>query len=275
MKNVYDLIEELRSLKQLNTLEAYDRIKKVLYEYSIPINVVEHNPFKIIRYRRHNNGEEIFNNVSELSYRIDLEKITNFGRCNEPKQGFFYCADNRNEVAGISELVTVFRGEENSEDEILTVGAWKVKNPLLLAMILPPVSKRGLNPEFNQMALFYDKFNEDFFDFQAMRPLVEFLAKEFTLDTTRDNSNYLLTAAFTNYVKDKAPNLDGLMYASVKAELKDTNIVLFPNAVDTKLEFEAARKRGFKRVPRSKSFIEIETKDSTSVNLDNGKISWN
>jgi hypothetical protein len=106
-----------------------------------------------------------------------------------------------------------------------------------------------------------------------MKNLSEFLAKEYTLDLEKHKSNYKITCAFSNYIKEQFPEVDGIIYASIKSEYNGTNIVLWPEVVDEKTEFFAARKSIFKRFP-NKTFAEVQAFDSKSYDSVLDKISW-
>ncbi|MEH6706101.1 MAG: hypothetical protein V7691_15000 [Galbibacter orientalis] len=272
MKASEELIKRINELKEQDTISSYSHIKNILKNQIIPIPLYECKPFKLIRYRRHNKGEEFFEQSHQLSYRTDILNIKNFGRLNEPGQGLFYCNDNKNQNTGISEAVSIFRGKEDSNEEILTIGAWDLKESLNLAMILPTIENSGKNSEFDEMKKFYDGF-EQTEEFQDLKNFNEFLAKEFTLDLQKHKTNYKITCAFSNYIKEKVPEIDGIIYASVKSEFEGTNIVLWPEVVDKKLEFGAARKSIFKRVA-NKTFIEVKTIDSKDYDKKLDKIYW-
>ena len=89
----------------------------------------------------------------------------------------------------------------------------------------------------------------------------------------KHKSNYKITCAYANYIKELFPEIDGIIYSSVKSESNGTNIVLWPEVVDEKIDFFAARKSIFKRVD-DKNFVEIETFDSKSYDRKNDKIIW-
>lgn len=272
MRTSDELIAKLTELKESNSISSYPHIKNIIKNQRIPIAYTEIKPFKLIRQRRHNNGEKFFESAEQLSYRNEILKINNFGRANEPGQGFFYCNDNNNQNTGIAEAVSIFRGNENSDEEILTIGAWNVKENLKLAMILPSNENAGINGEFDKMKDFFNKF-EDCEDYEDMKNLSEFLAKEYTLDLEKHKSNYKITCAFSNYIKEQFPEVDGIIYASIKSEYNGTNIVLWPEVVDEQTEFFAARKSIFKRFP-NKTFAEVQAFDSKSYDSVLDKISW-
>ncbi|HEX9601270.1 MAG TPA: hypothetical protein VF985_07270 [Mariniflexile sp.] len=266
------IINKLKELKELDTISSYSHIKNILKNQIIPIPFYDYKPYKLIRFRRHNNGEKLFEKSEQLTYRKDILNIKDFGRANEPGQGFFYCNDNKNHSTGISEAVSIFRGNPNSEEEILTIGLWDLKEPLKLAMILPTAENKGKNSEFDEMKKFYDGFEESE-EFEELKKFNEFLAKEFTLDLQKHKSNYKITCAFSNYIKEEFPEVDGILYASVKSEFEGTNIVLWPEVAEKKLEFVAARKSTFKKVA-DKTYTELQTIDSKNYNKKTDKIEW-
>lgn len=272
MKHSDEIISKLKKLKEDNSINSYPHIKNILKNQRIPVAIIEYRPFKLIRFRRHNNGEEFFTNPEQLSYRKDILNIKNFGRANEPGQGFFYCNDNNNQNTGISEIVSVFRGNTESKEEILTIGAWNLKDSLNLAMILPSTENSGKHEQFDQMKEFYNNF-EDSPEYEDLKNLNEFLANEFSLDLEKHSSNYKITCAFSNYIKETFPELDGLMYTSLKSNHEGINIVLWPEVVETKTEFFAAKKSVYKRIV-DKTFVEVEIFDSKRFDNKKNEIIW-
>lgn len=272
MRPSEQIIAKLKELKEDNSISSYTHIKNILKNQLIPIVYSEFKPFRLIRYRRHNTNENFFESSEELSYRKDILNINKFGRLNEPGQGYFYCNDNNNQSTGIAEIVSVFRGNEESNEEILTIGTWNIKENLKLAMILPNNENIGINSEFDKMKELYNQFEESE-EFEDLKILNEFLANEFTLDLEKHKSNYKITCAFSNYIKEQFPEIDGIIYASIKSEFNGTNIVLWPEVVDKKIEFFAARKSIFKRVV-DKNFTEVKVFDNKSYDSKNDKIIW-
>ncbi len=259
MKPSEIIINRLNELKDDSSNSSYPHIKNILSNQLIPVAFIEHYPSNLIRYRRHNKGEKFFYNVEELTYRQDILDINNFGRANEPGQGLFYCNDNFNQEAGITEAVSIFRGNTESKEEILSVGAWNLKEKLTLAVILPSKSNHGINEEFDSIKEFYENF-EDSDNYKELIIFNEFLSKEFASDLIKHKSNYKITCAFSNYIKETYPNVDGIMYPSIKAEFKDINLVLWPEVIDKKMSFLTARRQIFTLVA-PKTFVETNVKD--------------
>lgn len=272
MKTSEQIIKRLKKLKGMDNVSSYSHIKNILKNQIIPVPHLEYKPNKLIRYRRHIKGEIFFEHSYELSYRTDIMNINSFGRANEPGQGLFYCNDDGNQETGISEAVSIFRGNTQSQEEILTIGAWDLKKPLSLVMILPTEENSGKNSEFDKMKEFYNSFEKSK-EFEDLKKFNEFLANEFTLDLEKHRSNYKITCAFSNYIKEKFPEIDGIIYASVKSEFNGINIVLWPEVVDEKLDFVAARKSVFRRVA-DKTFVEVKTFDSIEYHKKTDKIIW-
>ncbi|MAQ41523.1 hypothetical protein [Mesonia oceanica] len=274
MKVSDEIIAKLSKLKIDNSISSYPHIKNIIKNQRIPVVFNEIRPFKIIRYRSHNetNKNEFFKSSEELSYRTDILNINKLGRANESGQGLFYCNDNKNQNTGITEIVSVFRGNKESEDEVLTIGTWDVKENLRLAIILPSNETIGINKEFDEMKEHFNQFDKSP-EFEDLKNLLEYLANEYTLDIEKHNSNYKISCAYSMYIKERFPELDGIMYASVKSEYQGVNIVLWPEVVDEKLEFVGARKSVFKKV-KHKTFVEEQIKESIGYNLENDEINW-
>lgn len=274
MKVSDEIIAKLLELKADNSISSYPHIKNIIKNQRIPVAYRELRPYKLIRYRSHDdtNKDKFFESSKELSYNTDILNVNRFGRANESGQGLFYCNDNNNEDTGITEIVSIFRGNEDSNEEILTVGAWDIKENLILAVILPSIGNIGKNGEFDQMREYYNHF-ENSPEFEDLKNLNEFFANEYALDVEKHKSNYKISCAFSMYIKEQYTEVDGIIYESVKSEYKGTNIVLWPGVVDKKLKFVAARKSVFKRL-KNKTFIEEQIIESKSYNEVNDKIIW-
>jgi hypothetical protein len=271
------LITKLTELKESNSEATYTHILNILKNQIIPVPLATSKPFKLIRYRKHDssNKDKFFINSEELTYRKDIVDIKNFGRANEPGQGFFYCNDNNNQNTGIAEIFSVFRGNETCVEEVLTISAWNLKETLNLAVILPTEKNKGKNAELDKMVVDVKKFYKQFEnnpEFIDVKILNEFLANQFALDIELHNSNYKITSAFSNYIKEKFP-VDGIIYSSIKSEHQGINVVLWPEVVDQKLEFAAARKSTFK-LTKEKTFVEQDITESKGYDKINDIISW-
>lgn len=269
-----EIIAKLKKLKANNSVSSYPHIKNIIKNQRIPVVFKEIKPFKIIRYRSHNdvNRNDFFKSSAELSYRADILNIDKFGRANDYGQGLFYCNDHNNQDTGITEIVSVFRGNKDSEEEVLTIGAWDLKQNLKLAIILPSIGTTGKNKEIDEMKEYFNQF-EDSPEFEDLKNLLEYLANEFTLDIEKHKSNYKISCAYSMYIKERFPEVDGIMYASVKSEYQGINIVLWPEVVGEKLEFVGARKSIFKKT-KHKTFVEEQIKESVSFNAENDEIIW-
>lgn len=273
MNEVKILIDRLIELKKENSLESYTHIKNILANQFFPVPFVKHKPYRLIRTRSHRKGEILFENIDDLTYRKDILNINHFGRANEPGQGLFYCNDNLNEATGFSESMNIFRSNPNCHNEIITIGAWDIARELTLAVILPSEYKEVENSLLNSAKESYSLLDDGSSNFKQLKLMLEFIATEFTLDKEKDNSNYKITCAFVNYIKNEFPDLDGVIYASVKSALKGENIVLWENVVEDNLKLISARKRTF-RLNGHKKLIETEYCDTNHIDYNSGKIQW-
>ena len=77
MKVSDEIIAKLSKLKIDNSISSYPHIKNIIKNQRIPVVFNEIRPFKIIRYRSHNetNKNEFFKSSEELSYRTDILNI--------------------------------------------------------------------------------------------------------------------------------------------------------------------------------------------------------
>ena len=190
MRTSEQIIEKLKALKEDNSISSYVHIKNILKNQLVPLFAIsEFKPYRLARYRKHNIGEIFFESSRDLSYKNEILHINKFGRANEPGQGLFYCNDNNNHSAGIAEIVSVFRGNKESKEEILTIGVWNVIKNLNLAVILPNNCNLGLNTEFDKIKEDFNKFCASE-DFEEVKLLIEFISNEFTLDLEKHKSNY-------------------------------------------------------------------------------------
>lgn len=267
------VISDILELKQQNTPESYQMIKTILFDQTIVMSSMQINSGSLVRYRRQNQNGQLFSKISDLSYRKDIDKIVDFGRCNEPHQSIFYCNPFHYENTGIVESVTVFRGNAMSKEESFTVGLWQIKEPLLLGSILPLSINQGRIKEMDQMREQFEAYDNGP-HFEELKKFVDFLAHEFSLDVTRDSSNYMVTAAFANYILEKFPQLDGFMYPSVKDEYEGINYALWPRTVDKKLKLIAAKTRNFERKPGTNEFWDNNSREALKIDNEQGTIDW-
>jgi len=273
MKDVETIINKLKSLKSDNSPGSYTHIKNILANQILPIPFISYKPFKLVRTRSHEKGEVFFKKIDDLTFRKDILNIDFFGRANEPGQGLFYCNDNLNEDTGFSESMNIYRNHPDSTEEIITLGAWDVDRELNLAIILPSEYKTIESSLINSSSKSYKLLDDGSDYYNQLKIMLEYIADEFTLDTIKDNSNYKITCAFVNYIKVKFPDVDGIIYASVKSALKGENIVLWENAAEKNLKLIAARKRTFRLIGK-KEFFETEYCDSNNIDYDSGEIEW-
>lgn len=139
----------------------------------------------------------------------------------------------------------------------VTVSIWKIIQPLTLADILLSESKhRDLYKELGEIDGFTSKFEEGYFESQKQwlnkftdleRVATEYFAGKFCESNVNNLhykcSNYYADRIFGRYKEHPysgQEEIDGILYSSVANSYQEQNIVLHPEAVNSKLEFLAA-----------------------------------
>src|SRR5659263_696384 len=92
---INEFLEFLLKEKSKRTLASYNAIKKAINIYTIPFPTLNISKgTRLYRSRVHQDGEDFFHSINDLSHILDKSKIKSFGRANEPLQSIFYCSDN-------------------------------------------------------------------------------------------------------------------------------------------------------------------------------------
>jgi hypothetical protein len=142
------------ALSQISNEEERENYRKpktlFIIMFSIPFAfIVISKGTPLFRLRVHdkfteNLEEVLFYEIKEIGHRYDNNRITCFGRANEPLQSIFYCSTER-ELA-FFETSQLSRGKEEKLGEIYTTGKWILQEDIKVATF--PIneincSKRG------------------------------------------------------------------------------------------------------------------------------------
>ena len=121
LKELNNFIHLLKSAKDDISIESYIYIKNLLnrIEFDLPCTIYSKGTI-FIRTRVHTESQILFKKVNELSYIEDIQKITKFGRANEPGQSIFYCSDI--ELVSLAETNQIAREQKDKEFEYSTTG---------------------------------------------------------------------------------------------------------------------------------------------------------
>lgn len=204
-------------------------------------------------------NKEPHNLVQDLSY-IPKEKthlIVKHGRANKPGQSMFYSSTSL-EAACIE---TFSKGENRKQflekgSLMIAVGVWEIIEPMTFIHM---TSQEKYFEEFLQKAnnlqlkkvtietireqnAYLKKLIADDQQFE----ILEFFSEEFAKLDITEHTDYKLS----NYFADRALGFnpssqtpgqaDGIWYPSVPSSYQETNIVIPPHIVDTKLKFVGA-----------------------------------
>ncbi len=254
----------------LNENSAYERIRKVIEELGIAIpSYVFPNGINLFRCREHEN-ENDFTNESDISYRRDIDGITEFGRANEPHQSIFYCGDVR--PTSILETSQIVRGESNINIDkiIITTGHWITEAPLKLAVIAHSQEARERNDLINSHGVNIDELTKELFpdDFIKILETLKYFSNAFAKNRNRLKNGYKISCAFAHFAY---MSNDGIVYPSLQRNYEGLNFALKPEIVDNNLRLIAAKKDTFHK-RRHKEYVNTEYKDTLSVN--NESILW-
>ncbi|AXT19790.1 hypothetical protein D7030_01365 [Flavobacteriaceae bacterium AU392] len=239
MKDYNDI---LNNIDQLDLRKyPYDKLKELLREldkFGVLLTTL-HKGKKIIRGRL-NNGNEVFDNTSKLSFKPE-EFNTTYQRASTPNKSMFYGAivpegigvDER-----IIERITVF-GELAHSDTFLsdnssvgekkiTFSRWDVLDDINLVSIIH-------HKKFERTPKLITELQEKYKDILSNDELKsrslaisEFIGDIFAKETIKDDFDYMVSAVFSELACEK---YDGVMYPSVRLAGEGMNVAIKPEAL--------------------------------------------
>ncbi len=250
----------LQYLSQIrNTLEHqnYDSIYQSIMNMESLSNtdvtlVKNANIFRV----RINNDGEVFTRENQISYISDrnvLNKLTEFGRANKPNQSVFYGtidikhptikdssihAAHFEATSLLKKLIDeITPNTKENFEEIFTVGRWRVLEDIeLIEMVF------GDNAIKNSAHIrkSYENQRERFKKFLVEEQL-KFFSNEFGRDdiSKGESYKYKISAGFANCIWNHNDiKVKGIIYPSVAARYKSLNVALLPHEVDKHLKLE-------------------------------------
>jgi hypothetical protein len=239
----------------------------------------------LFRVRSHTEGDGnyFFNNLKELNYRTDYFNIKKYGRCNEPFQSMFYCADD--EMLSFAEVSEIVRTENKKETAYHTTSVWKINKPLLVTTIFEPDNAEINNKDLVEITKnCIEQIDTTSYPIEKenLKHLLKLVATEFTKPFSLDKDAYLFSSAVTNYFLDtigfENEKIDGIVYPTCIGESKIRNIglnhVFRTNIVgfENKIEFvDAYRSRMDKK---GFEYYESERITLKVANKSTGEIIW-
>jgi hypothetical protein len=287
MKTNKQLIKEFLEIignQRDNFFRSYITIRNAIDLFSIPFGTI---PIRantpLFRCRLHENPDQLFTKVSDLSHRTDLMCIKKFGRANEPLQSIFYCSTDRE--TALYETSQIEKSKGKIQIESITYGKWILQKDINVAHLPIVAGKIGINPIADQLHNTFERIvkemaNEDTSDW---RKVIDFFSLEFSRESSGTDIDYLVSCAFANYVYSiqcehsvtkKKMFMDGITYPSVRYSEVGMNLALLPQLlIDGILKLETVIFQKMEKV-NSSTFLETETKISKSIDPENDYILW-
>jgi hypothetical protein len=209
----------------------------------------------IYRCRKYNLPlQSLFYFESDLSFRTDLNNISEFGRCNQPNTSVFYGStyySNMHETSQMvdpgfktailetTKLLDPPKSLKISEGvEIYGVGMWEATEDFDV-FIMPPneawrkeseLAKKLL--EIHEKNMIQAKANDE------IREFYKIMGSEFSKYMhNKPNDEYAISALFSLHT---AKSAGGVAYSSVKSGHNGFNIALTPDTIDSKFNFKRA-----------------------------------
>jgi len=232
-ENIIELLEAI----DLNDEEAYDQIINILNSNikgfkPIKFELNHHDDLFYARARILDNVDDYVNEISGHSYNPNLDKI-GFGRANNKGQQVFYLGRTR--VTAFAEVNII----ENRKEEMevgYALSRWMPIKKLKIGAILDPNTMNQIEAfEVEGLVQF---LNENFNKFQndkskiGSNKLYTYFSNRFRERIVKGEENkYKITSALSNFIFSQNPDLDGLMYQSVKWP-GSYNLAITKNAVD-------------------------------------------
>lgn len=198
---IYDFLDFLLLKKREKSYDSYISIKNAINNFSIPFpRITLKKGMKLFRGRVHNNNIEYYDKITDIGPQVDFNRITQFGRANEPLQSVFYSADNI--YTAFFETSKIARGKSDIDTETMTMGVWVLAEDLQLAHIISNKQVQGLNVTLDGLQNNFEDLIQKFQNPKTELHLkvLDLFSLEFTRDAKEDPSNYMISCAFANYL---------------------------------------------------------------------------
>lgn len=282
-KEAEDFINFIFECKKKKGVEAYPSIKNAINIFSIPLarTICKKGQF-IYRARPNSNSNHFFTSDLELGAPLALNKITNFGRCNEPLQSVFYCSDNY--YTACMESSVYARKGIYSNQETITIGEWEILDELTLGIIPSNPAIIGKNKTMDSFHAYYMQSNAAILtQTPQLIEIWDTISKEFATDVNGNNDEYVISCAFANYyleniVYDSAfernITLDGIIYPSVQYINEGLNLALRNEVyLSNKLRLNKAIKKTMIKVNKN-TVCDDSWQVAKDINQQTGEIIW-
>lgn len=283
-QHIKKFLEILGAQMEKSSYHSYISIRNAIRLFSIPFGTIllkANTP--LFRCRLHEEDNQLFTKISEISHRTDLLNIENFGRANEPMQSIFYCSTDRE--TALFETSQIEKSKGKIQTEAITYGKWILQKDINVAYLPLVQDKIGINPIADQLHNGFEKIvnelaNEETGDW---RKVIDLFSVEFSREDKGTDWDYLVSCAFANYiyltpgihsVTQKQIFMDGITYPSVRYTKVGMNLALLPQLIiDGILKLETVIYQKTEKIDSS-TYLETETKISKSIDHLNDIIYW-
>lgn len=253
MSKITEIEEIINQLKDLDSskypkMEIQELMRKVGLICDIVVHFEEGIP---IMRGRPNEPLERFENKSDYSFKPQCYNKT-YQRASTPDKTMFYgvVPNSKNiskitpdELKGmrLSVFCELFHNGLNIEKTPkISFGRWQVKKgeQLNILAIIQEEKYKESNKLLTELRIAYNCFINRDFDKNLKEKSLNYgtyLANEFSKAEISNDSDYIISAAFSEIVS-KHKQLDGILYPSVRVDGRYFNIAIKPEVVNSKLE---------------------------------------
>lgn len=201
ISNIQYIIDEIKALDPSVIYSSFRNLFSILNPAFCKFTLTTSHKF-LFRVRCHTegNGDYLFNNLSDLTYRSDYLNIKRFGRCNQPFQSLFYCSDN--ELLSFAEVSEIVRAENKKETAYHTTSVWKMNEDLLVTSIFEPDNPDIGNSELvdiTKRCLEQIDLTDYLIEKESLKLLLKLVANEFTRPFSIENQAYLFSSSVMVY----------------------------------------------------------------------------
>jgi len=282
-----NLIELIAHIKSSNKAAEYVSFRNLFSYINIPLLTFEIAEGKQLLYRvrshSEGNGDYLFKNISELSFRQDITNIRNFGRCNEPFQSRFYASND--EAIAFSEVADIARTNNKKDIAYFTTSVWKINQGILATSIVELDEIVDENRDLLELTKRCFEYLETL-NFipqkDDLKSLLKGIALEFTKPSSLDKDAYLFSAAYANYLFNAMgidkKKIEGIVYPTCIDKSNTRNFGLnyvFNNSIvgfDNKIEFVDAYRSRLDKFDKTYELGEVI--NMKRANKFTGEIEW-
>ncbi|SMO92516.1 malectin domain-containing carbohydrate-binding protein [Fodinibius sediminis] len=231
---------ESLDLEEENSEEALDDLFQKLETLPI-VSYPLPSDFPMTRARLNNDGER-FDHVSQVWHKPE-ELNNGFGRASNPNNNVLYCAfdpypDNKStdkpveRITALCEVSDIyFTNPDETISETVTFARWFPGQQLNLVCPFDFSRLSSESPILEDMNQAYSNIVNEYEEYEdQITRFHTFIANQFAKHPIEEEHEYKITALFTEMIMEKG--FDGVIYPSVKTDLRGFNVAVNSNIVE-------------------------------------------